>query len=352
MLDRLPPELVDHVLDLLPQPPAAERADTLRACCLVSKRLRDIALPTLWRHVELNGDEQERAFVERVEDATTEHLLGEITSMTLFGHSGIVEPLLERFPALGKLTWDVSVGGLDLSSWGGWACYLMTLSLSDAYLSTLTPFTFPSLTSLSLSRVQLPLSLMPTIWSSTTFPSLRALSYSPPFAVTPVLPLFLSYISPPFSDQLDLVQIPYEDGEHFAAGYGLALPSAVPTLITLSSSFLETDPDAQEASVTTLADSEARHLRLVLDEDESVEQTTNLLQASEQVFRRSSSCQSFVLPTSVRRVGVSPSLSCFLEACATRSVDVIWANGELEDEHEVSPAFWRYVREIKAKQVA
>jgi hypothetical protein len=71
MLDKLPLELLDHVLDLLPPSStdqgARERTDTLLSCCLVSKRLHERSLPILWRNVRVNSEEQYCELFKRVE---------------------------------------------------------------------------------------------------------------------------------------------------------------------------------------------------------------------------------------------------------------------------------------------
>jgi hypothetical protein len=75
MLDKLPLELLDHVLDLLPPPStfggARERTDTLTACCLVSKRVYERSLPVLWREIRLDGLATFNLFVSRLETEPT-----------------------------------------------------------------------------------------------------------------------------------------------------------------------------------------------------------------------------------------------------------------------------------------
>jgi hypothetical protein len=71
MLDKLPLELFDHVLDLLPPSStdqgARGRTDALLSCCLVSKRVYERSLPVLWRNLHVNSEEQYCELLRRVE---------------------------------------------------------------------------------------------------------------------------------------------------------------------------------------------------------------------------------------------------------------------------------------------
>lgn len=70
MLDRLPRELLDQVLDELPPFPdhSFERTDTLVACCLVSKRSKDSAEALLWRDVRLANSSGLATFARLLEE--------------------------------------------------------------------------------------------------------------------------------------------------------------------------------------------------------------------------------------------------------------------------------------------
>ncbi|GAA6015915.1 hypothetical protein JCM10207_006805 [Rhodosporidiobolus poonsookiae] len=72
MLDRLPLELVELIVLLaLPSPDSPlsyyDRQDTLRALCLVSRPLNDIAQPLLFKHVDVRANKQLATFLKAVE---------------------------------------------------------------------------------------------------------------------------------------------------------------------------------------------------------------------------------------------------------------------------------------------
>jgi hypothetical protein len=56
MLDRLPPELLAEILDVVALFSPVRASETLFACCLVSRAICDVAEPILWRRVELDCD--------------------------------------------------------------------------------------------------------------------------------------------------------------------------------------------------------------------------------------------------------------------------------------------------------
>jgi hypothetical protein len=115
MLDKLPLELLDHVLELLPPPStikgARERTKTLLSCCLVSKRVYERALPVLWRDIRLESEEQVRMMVTVVEQGVAAELRSSTKAFIVAGdpYSGfpisLKGPLrlVELFPAVQTL---------------------------------------------------------------------------------------------------------------------------------------------------------------------------------------------------------------------------------------------------------
>jgi hypothetical protein len=69
MLDRLETELLLHILSFLPSPDVVASSPvhdtTLYKLCLVSKRLRDVAQPFLWRAVAIKSPSQMTAVANK-----------------------------------------------------------------------------------------------------------------------------------------------------------------------------------------------------------------------------------------------------------------------------------------------
>jgi hypothetical protein len=131
MLDKLPLELLDHVLDLLPPPStvksARERADTLLACCLVSKRVSERSMPVLWRHLRLQTTKSFEDFAARVAGQAAVPLRHAPKSLRMEcekeDEDETIQPLLARvfnvlgsLPALRDLYLDIGGEEVDLKA--------------------------------------------------------------------------------------------------------------------------------------------------------------------------------------------------------------------------------------------
>jgi hypothetical protein len=123
MLDKLPLELLDHVLDHLPPPwttkSARERTETLLSCCLVSKRVYERSLPVLWRDIRLESEERFSAMVFLSGSDVSVNLRRSAKALIVGGEAYIVPGavtaslrLVELFPAL-ELSASFS-GAIDL----------------------------------------------------------------------------------------------------------------------------------------------------------------------------------------------------------------------------------------------
>jgi hypothetical protein len=141
MLDKLPLELLDHVLDLLPPSStdkgARERTDTLLACCLVSKRVYERALPVLWRAIRLESEEQVSELLALVEAESEKDLTSGVRSLVVTeDDEEYLMPLKDAprllvfFSGLRRLRMD-GAGAVDL---GFLATKLPGMSLSPLFL--------------------------------------------------------------------------------------------------------------------------------------------------------------------------------------------------------------------------
>jgi hypothetical protein len=122
MLDRLPLELLDHVLDLLPLPStpvsASERSRALYTCCLVSKRVSERAFPLLRRDLPLQTSTESFSFVANLDSGDGATWRRAIRSLQIRWGSPHTQhtifSVLERFPQLREV-YLLTEQGVDLT---------------------------------------------------------------------------------------------------------------------------------------------------------------------------------------------------------------------------------------------
>jgi hypothetical protein len=123
MLDRLPLELLDHVLDLLPLPStpvsASERSRALYTCCLVSKRVSERAFPLLRRDLPLQTATEFFSFVAHLDSSDGATWRRTIRSLQVRwgfyqSHRYSILGVLERFPQLREV-YLLTEQGVDLA---------------------------------------------------------------------------------------------------------------------------------------------------------------------------------------------------------------------------------------------
>ncbi|BGP20493.1 hypothetical protein JCM10213_007650 [Rhodosporidiobolus nylandii] len=189
MLDRLPVELVQHVVRLtLPSPCHATyrvRQDTLLALCRTSRALRGFAQPALFEVVELASREQVDSFLAAVKAKE----LGErVRSVQLIGDdfteegdyefteqgcafrlgSGDYTSLARSCPRVAELR--IKHSPVDLAALQEFVC-LQRLIITDSAADVSRPFVLPQVVELSLLDIWR-LDNIPTVHA---FPSLSAL---------------------------------------------------------------------------------------------------------------------------------------------------------------------------------
>ncbi|BGP15374.1 hypothetical protein JCM10213v2_003342 [Rhodosporidiobolus nylandii] len=221
MLDRLPPELLDLVLQLAAPPSTilddwygADHRATLRACALVCRRVSGVAQGLLWKDFALVGtDDVAKVWLALLKEGNRRRAMG--TRTVLVGgptdFEGL-EALLPQFGGLVELRIDGghSLKELSVAALAGLP-NLRTLDVCDLTLNgDWANVCYPSLVRLHLDTVYFytdaPAS--PTFFRQDAFPSLRALqlrdlgvddgeNYTRGF---PTLPL-------PFLAQLDMLSL-------------------------------------------------------------------------------------------------------------------------------------------------
>ncbi|GAA5866737.1 hypothetical protein JCM8547_002743 [Rhodosporidiobolus lusitaniae] len=340
MLDRLPPELVNHILDFLPPPPAAGRADTLRALCIVSRQMYHLALPQLWREMLLGWTSQAVVLRRILADPTVNHTREAVRTVTVCGRGTGVDvpavlPLFAHFPSLEKLVvrWCSTLNLEELQKSAPGLQFLTLMSIE--FLDPLPPnFSFPSLTSLSLNDIDLPPSEYRTFLSSASLPNLRALSYTSSESLShPANAAVFSLFTGPFVEQLDALQLTARDALFFPPGL---LYLSTPTLLTARIA------DLSSRAPTSLT----LHLRLLdrLLEGRTLQRLVRLI--------KNAHLSSLHLPADSSWVSEAPggTVPALSEACVEKGVELRWYSSGGEEEHEVSQAFWRYAKEFKARQ--
>ncbi|BGP20381.1 hypothetical protein JCM10213_002307 [Rhodosporidiobolus nylandii] len=183
MLDRLPLELVDHVVRLaLPQPFSfrqyREQQDTLLALCRTSRAMRAVAQPLLFEAVQLRTAGEVERFVEACE-ATK--LGGRVRRTRLVGEWTSERPICEAPSQDLRMIADccpniveVGVSGCDadLADYAVFS-HLRRLLISDSSLLHDLPYCLPHLEELSLIFVDFDLfHLTPSL-----YPALRAVHF-------------------------------------------------------------------------------------------------------------------------------------------------------------------------------
>jgi hypothetical protein len=378
MLDQLPLELLDHILDLLPSPSTAdgarERTDTLIVCCFVSKRVYERTLPVLWRDIRLESEEQVRMMVTVVEQGVAAELRSSTKAFTVAGdpYSGFPIslrgplPLVALFPAIKRLELiSGSEGAVDFKLLatglpGGSTVFSHSspqaelLSLADLEFlhlaSTITSSfpaqtTFPSLRSLGLHEVKPDLDSLQSLLQLPNFPKLKFLAYTPKNDDR-TAPSVLKWIENDLMQQLDGLQLHVENFNYFTTST-LRLP--VPTVFTADEFDLEDGVSLPSAG--------PEHVRFWIRggdvRDICPWHVANLLEVVNVVPPP----RSLHLPTILRNGwrtfnGVASSLDGVLSTCHSRQTEVLWYDPDQEDNYAVSPSFWRYAKRFKVEQAA
>jgi hypothetical protein len=110
MLDRLPPELLAEVLDIVARFSPVKASARLLACCLVSRVIRDVAEPILWRRVKLDCETAATSFVAAWRRGQDGRQMRELNMpLSLYGRDqmkvrSLVSSVIEASPSLTKVS--------------------------------------------------------------------------------------------------------------------------------------------------------------------------------------------------------------------------------------------------------
>ncbi|GAA5908985.1 hypothetical protein JCM6882_004962 [Rhodosporidiobolus microsporus] len=174
----LPPELILLIFDLIPSTSTrTEWFETARMGCLVSRNLRALVQPLLWRHVRCNFP---NLGANKLQAAATSDLVAHTRILELSHVIRYRRATFGAAAAFAKLE-RLTVQGLSdpvLSSFLYRVPHLRQLTLASLILRLDDPVHFPHLTELSLFGITTTVASYDRILSPTSLPSLRALAIS------------------------------------------------------------------------------------------------------------------------------------------------------------------------------
>ncbi|BGP47371.1 hypothetical protein JCM10450v2_003223 [Rhodotorula kratochvilovae] len=366
MSGRLNDDVLRLILEELVAPACAHEAyaarqTTLRNVCLVSRRLRDLAQPLLWRQVWLRDQDG----VDRVKAADDDGNLGSHTTILMIGPPSAPDVSMGRLVDVAHVVPNVEelrVNGLVFEH-GIRRCTAMEMAplerytslrrLSLAGVSCSRPAHLTSVEQLVLTDFSATSAVL-EMWLHSTYLSrllvLRLNNLGTPWNVGidigPLLRLCLSTLPP-----LDFVEVERMPG----SPHGPILePAAPPLLVNVAASavfgsaistyrhvILDDDPWARRQYG---GDHEHGVLRLI-KKDVAAAQTNNRLEI-------------LLLPRRIQfasgvDLALERRLVSFLAFCREKGIQVIWHDrGQRGKDELFSQEFWRYAKELKASRAA
>ncbi|BGP15343.1 hypothetical protein JCM10213_003432 [Rhodosporidiobolus nylandii] len=349
MLDRLPPELLDHVFRLIQWPSfqGNERETTLAQCCLVDKRCHQYAQPMLWRDVHLDSDREVDFFATALCGEPGEHLEGLVRSMVLNCQE-------DWSAALEFLPWLSNLVELTL------VCDVLThedppletfpelrglkrLNLHNIQIGNFHPGSFPAVTTLYMANCIIidsdgqPASY---VLDAAAFPSLRTLSIRELGSTSSEGASPYKIIAPDILQQLDAfeVSLDWHSGD-LPPDY----PSpSLPAILEVGAL------DLACAREIDIAKAGLRRLHFA-HQPQDVGNGTATVRAAllrlASLLPSSPPLLSLHLATSLRLPTNSDALSALVKACKERGTEVVW----FDKEGEFLPIFAQYMRGVRAR---
>ncbi|BGP15365.1 hypothetical protein JCM10213_001443 [Rhodosporidiobolus nylandii] len=362
MLDRLPPELLDKVLELAaPVQPietygrnAVDHKPIVCACSLVCRAVRERAQPLLWRRFEPVhlGRISQLASLGQTRLLELDTYVSDAKLNGAFLQQPLPLDFLSSFSRLDTLHLSTLVGAapLDLEKLAI-TSHLRRLFLERVDIKpVIRPITFPTLEVLSMSECAMLAQTSAALFVTATFPSLRAFAWMN-LKHPGTEDHFFPSLSPAFISQLDMMQM-----------YSNVLRDGVPTStflhgtpILLSVPVTDLTTDAWLAPLHRLPNLRVRlaHLELasvglfLLMQGSVSANLVKLVSGSNppravQVLR--------AMQASARNR--NSMMGKLVEACERNGVEMLWHDEGEENDVHVSPSFWQYAKELKAAQAA
>jgi hypothetical protein len=215
---------------------------------------------------------------------------------------------------------------------------LSSISLSRPILFLSTPVTLSSLRVLSLRHVSFSPLTATQLFRSETLPSLRILVFTaagwrdhlPSRKIADEIPST-------FLEQLDLLQLQAEDHLLFS-----------PPLFTLSTPSLITAKTIKDLLSISEPYYHLRYLQWYDDSDSTAEELVDLRDRVKQSSLVSLHLPRIASSDVAESQPLSDALRKLLGSCRRRAIEVLWFDGDEEEQHALSPSFEHYVLRRKA----
>ncbi|GAA5827957.1 hypothetical protein JCM11251_005666 [Rhodosporidiobolus azoricus] len=349
----LPPELVDDILEFAA--PAAStlneakpREDTLSACCLVSRTFRERAQPILWRDVVFRQPNGPARFLEVVKEGGVGDLRRTVRSIRWLNKSAPrydrIEEVVRLSSGLKELELVFSSTPVAVEQFGEKTLTALTsLSLWNVSLLPVPASfpTFPHLTTLEFEGVYVPPETLDKLLTSSTLPSLCALSLGQfDYGGRAVFP----QLDPAFLAQLKDFQLT------FSAGLTPPFPpeildSSSPVALIIEINDLEDLEEHVAANPNSVLPP-----HLFFDSFYAPRETicTPYSRLAALLLASPTPIQSIHLPVSLLLTpDHNQELEILLVQCEEQEVEVVWRQEEQAFLMGLSESFRRYARAVK-----
>ncbi|GAA5895317.1 hypothetical protein JCM6882_006642 [Rhodosporidiobolus microsporus] len=333
MLDRLPIELVSHILSFLdpPSPSRLTKPSSLYACCLVSKRVKEVAQPLLWLAVVV----EKRGDLKAVKPEATSTGLIRYTRILAVDKNVCAAKELEGLAQNSTGLREIRLRNLVLTNRDGVDAVLPHLThlrrisfFNLEFLEVREPLAFPSLFSLSLHAVYTTRALLEGFLVPQYLPHLRMLSLTDLWDhwMSGTCP-FLPALSAALLDQLDVLQLAHEE-LHLSSAVMASHPH------TLLSAHVEDLPNNPPRSASL----RYKHLRIrPFPLDDSVPMDSSERAGLDELAESLPhlNLTTLLLPLQLQHPSFRNEHVSILAECEKKRIDVLWEDALEEEDADI-----------------
>ncbi|BGP15491.1 hypothetical protein JCM10213_005758 [Rhodosporidiobolus nylandii] len=373
MLDRLPPELLQEILQLAAPTynegtKGPRRMQTLSRCCLVSKSVGVVARDLFWREIEFRDSRSSSRLLRQCETSPAQKELLASTTVVRAEEGGD-EADTAAFPDVLRLL--PNLRSLRLYNFGMDGHFeldrlqspfeLRILDIRATLLHVPPVLCLPYLTHLTLDYAHIRRQHLANLLLPATLPSLRAFSCADTYDPDGIALQYFPELSSKMLGQLEMVQTAPVDVEVLPPAL---FRSATPVFYTSSLQDLYSpgtyddryDPDEDNSeSVMAMSKLQLPHIRILDDTRERVGTRSSV--AALDVLTRFLSTptrpRSLHLPQRpYLHAGdeVEERLKEFLALCEKEGVEVLWHQEGQEMYSAISSRLWKYAKRLKLEE--